>query len=121
MIRRSIQAVGSGSQAVSNVTVSVSDVVVLAGQAAEQMEVMAKAVERQTGAIDRAKSAPCVCSSKRDFALCLHLLIPASNQMPRCKQRGILTLSPTLTQRSVPLLTVQPPAASISGAYSREQ
>lgn len=53
LIQRSINAVSNGSEVVKEVTTSVSDVSVLAGQAAEQMDIMAEAVERQTNSINQ--------------------------------------------------------------------
>lgn len=53
LIQRSINAVNNGSAAVKEVTVSVSDVTALAGQAAQQMDIMAEAVERQTISINQ--------------------------------------------------------------------
>lgn len=53
LIRRSIDAVSEGSQVVHDVTESVSGVVALTRQAAEQMERVAEAVERQTNSIDQ--------------------------------------------------------------------
>ncbi|MDE7266173.1 MAG: hypothetical protein K2N89_01750 [Lachnospiraceae bacterium] len=54
LIEHAIEAVNSGSVVVEKVTESVSEVVTLAGQAAEQMGVVAGAVEQQTKAIEQA-------------------------------------------------------------------
>ena len=53
LIQRSISAVSSGSEAVKEVTVSVTAVATLAGQVTEQMDRMAEAVERQTTSINQ--------------------------------------------------------------------
>ena len=53
LIHRSIEAVNNGGKAVTSVTASVSRVVNLAGQAAEQMDLMARSLDRQTGSIDQ--------------------------------------------------------------------
>jgi len=54
LIEHAIEAVNSGSVVVEKVTESVSNVVALSGQAAEQMGVVADAVEQQTKAIEQA-------------------------------------------------------------------
>ncbi|MBD5452049.1 MAG: HAMP domain-containing protein [Lachnospiraceae bacterium] len=54
LIEHAIEAVNSGSVVVEKVTESVSEVVILAGQAADQMGVVADAVEQQTKAIEQA-------------------------------------------------------------------
>ena len=53
LIQRSISAVSSGSEAVKEVTVSVTAVATLAGHVTEQMDRMAEAVERQTTSINQ--------------------------------------------------------------------
>ncbi len=53
LIKRSAEAVDTGSQVVSKVTNSVIDVAALAEQAVKQMELVAEAVEGQTGAIEQ--------------------------------------------------------------------
>lgn len=57
LIQRSMAAVGSGDQAVANVTSSVAQVVELTEQATGQMDLMAEAVERQTGSISQVNQA----------------------------------------------------------------
>lgn len=57
LIQRSITAVNSGSEVVQKVTQSVSNVVGLSVQAAEQMDTVAEAVERQMGAIGQVTEA----------------------------------------------------------------
>lgn len=53
LIRRSVEAVDSGSEVVGRVTESVVNVVSLAGQAVEQMSLVTEAVEKQTEAIEQ--------------------------------------------------------------------
>ncbi len=53
LIRNSVEAVDSGSEVVKKVTGSVTDVIDLASRAVEQMELVAKAVDGQTGAIEQ--------------------------------------------------------------------
>lgn len=57
LISRSIEAVGNGGQAVTNVTTSVARMAELTGQATEQMDLMAEAVERQTDSISQVTQA----------------------------------------------------------------
>lgn len=57
LIQHSITAVNSGSEVVQKVTKSVSNVVGLSAQAAEQMDTVAEAVERQMGAIGQVTEA----------------------------------------------------------------
>ncbi|MCM1040307.1 MAG: methyl-accepting chemotaxis protein [Roseburia sp.] len=57
LIQHSITAVDSGSEVVQKVTKSVSNVVELSAQAAEQMDTVAEAVERQMGAIGQVREA----------------------------------------------------------------
>lgn len=57
LIQHSITAVNSGSEVVEKVTQSVSNVVELSAQAAEQMDIVAEAVERQMGAIGQVTEA----------------------------------------------------------------
>lgn len=57
LIQRSITAVNSGSEAVQEVTASVTDVAALAGQVTGKMDVMAEALERQTSSINQVNQA----------------------------------------------------------------
>lgn len=57
LIRKSTAAVNSGSEVVEKVTKSVIDVADQAGRAAQQMEIVAEAVKRQTGAIGQVTEA----------------------------------------------------------------
>ncbi len=57
LIQRSITAVGSGSEVAQKVTQSVTNVVELSAQAAEQMDTVAEAVERQMGSIGQVTEA----------------------------------------------------------------